>query len=206
MDPAAWHGVWPYLAVAAGAALEGEVIYSGAAVLVGLGRLDGPFVALAGTLGAAGGDQFYFYLLRGRLRWLLDRIGFIARRRPVIVEAVRRSETLIILAIRFSPGFRIALAAACAYAGVPAWRFSLLNAITVASGPSACWPSSPGWGRWCSRGSGSAAHGRPSSRPSCFSWSAGPSAEPRVRRWRGMGWKSPSVAQAFRPAARPRQG
>lgn len=131
MDPAAWHGVWPYLAVAAGAALEGEVVYSGAAVLVGLGRLDGPLVALAGTLGAAGGDQFYFYLLRGRLRWLLDRIGFIARRRPVIVEAVRRSETLIILAIRFSPGFRIALAAACAYAGVPAWRFSLLNAITA---------------------------------------------------------------------------
>ena len=131
MDPAAWHGVWPYLAVAAAAALEGEALYSAAAVLVGMGRLDGPLVAIAGTLGAAAGDQFYFYLLRGRLGWLLDRVGFIASRRPLIVDTVRNAETLLILAIRFSPGFRIALAAACAYAGVSAWRFSLLNLLAA---------------------------------------------------------------------------
>lgn len=127
----AWHAVWPYLVIAAGAAVEGEALYSGAAVLVGLGRLD-PFpVLLAGAVGASLGDQFYFYLLRGRLRGLIDRIGPVARRRPAIVAAVRRSETLIILAIRFSPGFRIAMAAACAYAGVGCLKFSLLNVASA---------------------------------------------------------------------------
>ena len=127
----AWHAVWPYLVIAAGAAVEGEALYSGAAVLVGLGRLD-PFpVLLAGAVGASLGDQFYFYLLRGRLRGLIDRIGPMARRRPAIVAAVRRSETLIILAIRFSPGFRIAMAAACAYAGVGCLKFSLLNVASA---------------------------------------------------------------------------
>jgi len=127
----AWHGLWPYLVIAAGAAVEGEALYSGAAVLVGLGRLDPIPVLLAGAAGAALGDQFYFYLLRGRLRGLIDRVGPVARRRPAIVAAVRRSESLIILAIRFSPGFRIAMAAACAYAGVGSLKFSLLNAASA---------------------------------------------------------------------------
>jgi membrane protein DedA with SNARE-associated domain len=126
-----WQGLWPYLVIAAGAAVEGEAIYSGAAVLVGLGRLDAMPVLIAGAVGASLGDQFYFYLLKGRLRGLLDRVGPLVRRRPAIVAAVRRSETLIILAIRFSPGFRIAMAAACAYAGVGAAKFSLLNAASA---------------------------------------------------------------------------
>jgi membrane protein DedA with SNARE-associated domain len=126
-----WREAWPYVAIAAGAAVEGEALYSGAAVLVGLGRLDPVPVLVAGAVGASLGDQFYFYLLRGRLRGLLDRIGFLARRRPAIVSAVRRSESLIILAIRFSPGFRITMAAACAYAGVGPLKFSLLNAASA---------------------------------------------------------------------------
>jgi membrane protein DedA with SNARE-associated domain len=127
----AWNQLWPYLLIVAGAAIEGEVLYSGAAVLVGLGRLDAVSVMCAGALGAALGDQFYFYLLRGRLSGLLDRVPPLARRRPAIVNAVRRSETIIVLAIRFSPGFRIAMAAACAYAGVRSWKFSLLNAASA---------------------------------------------------------------------------
>jgi membrane protein DedA with SNARE-associated domain len=43
---------------------------------------------------------------------------------------VRRHDTLMVLAIRFSPGLRIALAAACAYANVPPLKFSLLNLLS----------------------------------------------------------------------------
>jgi membrane protein DedA with SNARE-associated domain len=33
----------------------------------------------------------------------------------------------MIFSIRFSPGLRVALSAACAYAGVSPWKFTLLN-------------------------------------------------------------------------------
>ena len=36
----------------------------------------------------------------------------------------------MVFAIRFAPGLRIAMAAACAYAGVPALRFSFWNTIS----------------------------------------------------------------------------
>lgn len=110
--------------------LEGEVVFVTAALLVSRGILDPFAVALAGTLGASVGDQIYFYLLRGRLRRWLDRFPAIARRGEKLVRRVRRHETLTVLMLRFSPGLRIALAAACAYAGVPAVKFSLLNTFT----------------------------------------------------------------------------
>ena len=82
------------------------------------GHLNPLAVLLAGTAGAALGDQFYFYLLRGRLRRWLDRYESIARRGLRLVRHVRRHESATVLLIRFAPGLRIALAAACAYAGV----------------------------------------------------------------------------------------
>jgi membrane protein DedA with SNARE-associated domain len=120
-------GALAYLAVVLAAAVEGEVVFVAAAALVSHGRLDPIGVALSGAAGAAIGDQFYFYLLRGRLNRLLDRFPAVARRGRRLTERVRRHETLTVLAIRFSPGLRIALAAACAYSGVPALKFSLLN-------------------------------------------------------------------------------
>jgi membrane protein DedA with SNARE-associated domain len=36
----------------------------------------------------------------------------------------------MVFAIRFAPGLRIAMAAACAYAGVPPLRFSFWNALS----------------------------------------------------------------------------
>jgi len=85
---------------------------------------------VAGAIGAALGDQFYFYVLRGRLRRWLDRFPSIARRGHALVERVRARETVTVLLLRFSPGLRIALAAACAYADVPALKFSLLDSIS----------------------------------------------------------------------------
>ncbi len=116
-----------YLAILAAATVEGEVAYVLAAALVGRGHLNPLGVALAGALGAALGDQFFFYLLRGRLRRWLDRYDAIARRGHALVSQVRRHEVPMVLLIRFAPGLRIALAAACAYAGVAPLRFSILN-------------------------------------------------------------------------------
>jgi membrane protein DedA with SNARE-associated domain len=121
-----------YLGILVGAVVEGEVAYVLAAALVGQGHLNPVGVVMAGMAGASLGDQFYFYLLRGRLRRWLDRYEWIARRGLTLVRHVRRHEVAMVLMIRFAPGLRIALAAACAYAGVAPLRFSLLN--TLASG------------------------------------------------------------------------
>jgi membrane protein DedA with SNARE-associated domain len=123
-------GALAYVAVLLAAVLEGEIVFVAAAALVSRGRLNPVGVALAGAAGAAIGDQFYFYMLRGRLNRWLDRFPAIARRGSRLTRRVRQHETLTVLAIRFSPGLRIALSAACAYAGVPALKFSLLNGVT----------------------------------------------------------------------------
>jgi membrane protein DedA with SNARE-associated domain len=118
-----------YLGILIAAAIEGEVAFVAAATLVSRGYLHPAGVVAAGTVGAALGDQFYFYLLRGRLHRWLDRFPAIARRREALTVLVRRHGTLTILAIRFAPGLRIALAAACAYADLPPWKLTLLNFI-----------------------------------------------------------------------------
>src|SRR4051812_46266916 len=88
-------------------------------------------VLVAGTLGAAMGDQLYFYLFRGRISRWVSRSRFIASRHAAIVERVRRHHIWMILGIRFAPGLRIAIAAACAHANVPPLRFSVLNLISA---------------------------------------------------------------------------
>jgi membrane protein DedA with SNARE-associated domain len=118
-----------YLGVLVAAIVEGEIGYVAAAALVGRGYLNPVAVLIAGAMGAALGDQFYFYLLRGRLRRWLDRHEAIARRGRMLAVHVRRREMAMVLLIRFAPGLRIALAAACAYAGVPPMRFSVLNCV-----------------------------------------------------------------------------
>jgi membrane protein DedA with SNARE-associated domain len=117
----------PYAGIYLAAMLEGEIVFAAAAVMVSTGRLEAWPVIVAGALGAATGDQIYFYLLRSRLASWLSRLRPIASRRAAIVARVTRHQTAMILALRFAPGLRIAIAAACAYAQVPPLRFSLLN-------------------------------------------------------------------------------
>ena len=124
-----WSGPAAYLAVFLAAAIEGEVVYVSASVLVSLGRLDPAGVFAAGALGGSMGDQFYFYALRGRLRHWIDRFPRISRKRDQISQRVQEHATAMILSCRFLPGLRIAIPVACAYAGIPAWRFSLFSLI-----------------------------------------------------------------------------
>ena len=121
-----------YVGILVAAMVEGEVAFVAAATLVGQGYLNPLGVMAAGTAGASLGDQFYFYLLRGRLRRFLNRYESIARRGESLVRRVRRHQSAMVFAIRFAPGLRIALAAACAYAGVTPLRFSALSFVSSA--------------------------------------------------------------------------
>jgi len=51
----------------------------------------------------------------------------IVVRHTAIVARVQRNQSLMILAIRFAPGLRIAITAACAYGNISALRFTILN-------------------------------------------------------------------------------
>src|SRR5262245_26131623 len=119
-----------YLGILVAAAVEGEIAFVAASTMVWRGLLNPAGVVLAGATGAALGDQFYFYLLRGRLHRWLKSFPRVTRAASALAAVVRRHATLMVLAIRFSPGLRIALAAACAYAGVPALKFTALDALS----------------------------------------------------------------------------
>ena len=124
-------GPLAYAAVYLAAIIEGEIVFIAASVLVAAGKLNPLAVVIVGALGAATGDQIWFYALRGRVAGWLTRVRPVAARQASIVTRVQRHQSLMILAIRFAPGLRIAIAAACAYAKVSPLRFSVLNLIAA---------------------------------------------------------------------------
>jgi membrane protein DedA with SNARE-associated domain len=123
--------VTTFAGIYAAAAIEGEFVFVAASVLVASGTLNPAVVLVAGALGAATGDQFFFYLLRAKARTWTSRIPGIATRRESVVARVREHQIAMILALRFAPGLRIAIAAACAFAAVPPVKFSVLNTLSA---------------------------------------------------------------------------
>lgn len=125
-----WSGLMAYLAVFLGTAIEGEIVFVAASVLVSYGKLDPVGVFIAAALGGSTGDQFYFYALRGRLRRWLDRFPGIQKKQEQVADFVRRNADGMMLACRFLPGLRVAIPIACAHAGVSAIRFSMFSVIS----------------------------------------------------------------------------
>ena len=119
-----------YIAIFGFAVLEGEIYYSKACADAINGRLQWLPVLLLGALGGAAGDQFWFYVLRGRIHWL-DRYPWMARHRNRVSAHVHAHESGILLVSRFLPGLRTAIPIACAYAGVRATKFSALNLLSA---------------------------------------------------------------------------
>jgi len=124
-------GPLAYAAVFLAAVIEGEIMFLTASVLVAAGQLDPLGVLTCGALGAAAGDQMFFYAFRGRIAGWLTRSRAVAARHANIVARVQRHQLFMIFAIRFAPGLRIAITAACAYGNVSAWRFTMLNLISA---------------------------------------------------------------------------
>jgi membrane protein DedA with SNARE-associated domain len=121
----------PYYGVLIAAILEGEIAYIAAAALVAQGQLNPVGVFLSGAVGAAIGDQAYFYAFRGRLPRWLARYPSLQQRAAPLVARVRRHDSLMVLLIRFAPGLRIAIAAACAWVDVSPLKFSVLNLLSA---------------------------------------------------------------------------
>ncbi|PYQ98512.1 MAG: hypothetical protein DMF96_10555, partial [Acidobacteria bacterium] len=115
----------PYLAIVLFAFLEGEIYYSKVCADAMIGKLSWAGVWCAGALGGSLGDQFWFYLLRGRIHWL-DRLPKLAKHRDAVRERVHAHEALMVLSGRFLPGLRTAIPIACAYANVGPLKFSAL--------------------------------------------------------------------------------
>ena len=122
-------GPLAYAAIFVSAIVEGEVVFIGAAVLVAAGKLNALAVMVLGAMGAATGDQLVFYALRGRIDGWLTRSRAVTARHASIVGRVQRHQSSMILAIRFAPGLRIAITAACAYGKVSPLRFTTLNLV-----------------------------------------------------------------------------
>jgi membrane protein DedA with SNARE-associated domain len=129
--PSGQFWLWPYAVVLGAAAVEGEVAYVAAATLVAMGRLNAFGVCAAGAVGAAIGDQIYFYVCRGRLQGWLERYPAVQRKAAPLVERVRQHDWLWVLLIRFAPGLRIAIAVACAWADVSPRRFTAPNFLSA---------------------------------------------------------------------------
>lgn len=148
----------PYWGVLVAAIIEGEVAYIAASALVAQGHLNALAVVVAGAAGAAIGDQTYFYVFRGRLPRWIARYPSLERRCAPLISRVRRHGTAMVLLIRFAPGLRIALAAACAWVDVPPLKFSLLNlaaaviwatsVLVVVAWLAPAWLSQYGLGGW----------------------------------------------------------
>ncbi len=119
-----------YLSIYVAAIIEGEVYYIAMCVAAGAGRLNWVGVWIAGALGGSTGDQFWFYLLRGRIHWL-DRYPWLRRHRDAVVDRVKARQDLMVLISRFPPGLRIAIPVACAYAGIRPLRFTVLNLVSA---------------------------------------------------------------------------
>jgi membrane protein DedA with SNARE-associated domain len=121
----------PYWGVLVAAIVEGEVAYIGAATLVAHGQLHPAGVLVSGAVGAAIGDQAYFYVFRGRLPRWLARYPSLQQKAAPLISRVRHHDSLMVLLIRFAPGLRIAIAAACAWVEVSPLKFSVLNLISA---------------------------------------------------------------------------
>lgn len=119
-----------YIPIYIAAILEGEIYYITMCVAAAAGKVAWQGVLVAGALGGATGDQFWFYLLRGRIHWL-DRYPWMARHRDAVVDRVKHSQNLILVISRLLPGLRTAIPIACAYAGVKPLTFSSLNLLSA---------------------------------------------------------------------------
>ena len=122
--------VLPYGGVLLAAIVEGEIAYVGAAALVAQGQLNPVGVLVSGAIGASIGDQAYFYVFRGRLPRWVARYPSLQEKAAPLVDRVRRHDSLMVLLIRFAPGLRIAIAAACAWVDVSPLKFSVLNLLS----------------------------------------------------------------------------
>lgn len=121
-----------YVALFAGAVLEGETVLILAGFAAHQGYLQLHWVMLVAMLGGFAGDQFYFWMGRRHGAWVLSRFPRLV---PVFDRAnvlIERYHEVLIVGIRFLYGLRTVGPMALGMSVVPAWRFVLFNALGAA--------------------------------------------------------------------------
>ena len=120
-----------YLAVFAGAFVEGETLLVIAGFLASGGHLELASVVLFGFLGGLAGDQCYFYLGRAGGRSLLERRASWRPRLDRIERILERHGTLLMLGYRFMYGVRLVTPLVLGAFGVSRLRFLAFNLVNA---------------------------------------------------------------------------
>jgi membrane protein DedA with SNARE-associated domain len=121
-----------YLAVLAGALLEGESILLLAGFAAHQGMLSLPLVLLIAFVGGTVGDQGFFWLGR---RWggrLLERYPVLRLRTARVATLLQRWDAALVFGVRFMYGLRIAGPIAMGALGVSRARFFCFNMLGAA--------------------------------------------------------------------------
>lgn len=121
-----------YLAVAAGAFLEGETVLALAGLAAFRGYMDFYTVVVIAMICGFAGDQFYFHLGRRRGCAILARFPDAQERANKFDAMLARWHAPLIVAIRFMWGFRIIGPILLGMGRVPAWKFLVYNFIGAA--------------------------------------------------------------------------
>ena len=118
-----------YYAVFFGALFEGETILVLAGFAAHRGMLDLGYVIAIAFVASTLGDQIFFHL--GRLYGvaILDRFPALRARVPAVQKLLAKYHTLLIPAVRFLYGLRIAGPVIIGISGISSTRFALLNML-----------------------------------------------------------------------------
>ena len=129
MDLRALIDSYGYLAVFAGAFLEGETVLALAGLAAYRGYLDLYTVIAVALFAGFLGDQFYFFVGRRNGARILARFPGAQARAHRFDALLARWHAPLIIAIRFMYGFRIVGPVLLGMGRVPSWKFMLYNFI-----------------------------------------------------------------------------
>ena len=119
-----------YLAVFAGAVLEGETVLFAGAMAAGGGLLELWGVGLAACLGGCTSDLIFYLLGLTGGRRVLSRLPRLMAKSNKIRGRVSRHAAWVILASRFAYGLRSVIPLACSLSGVRPAKFIPLNLVS----------------------------------------------------------------------------
>lgn len=118
-----------YYAVFLGALLEGETILILAGFAAHQGILDLRYVIAIAFVASTLGDQIFFHLGRFYGVAILNRFPVLRARVPAVQQMLAKYHTMLIPAVRFLYGLRIAGPVIIGISGISSTRFALLNML-----------------------------------------------------------------------------
>ena len=131
-DPVELLQSYGYIALLAGAFLEGELIVILAGVLAHQGYLSPYLAALSAFCGSVTSDQLMFFLGRWKGNAILHRFPRLEKRAPRVRALLARYETPLILGFRFIYGVRNVTPILMGMGAVSHVKFLLLNIVSAA--------------------------------------------------------------------------